>query len=143
MAISGVSLGSAAGLQNPNDPRQQFLQLAKAINSGNLTAAQQAFAALSQTLGNSSSGGNNANTPNDPVSQALAAIGQALQSGDIAGAQQALASLQQAQGARGHHHHHHGHGGDAGASGGTNASSPSAPSSVGPTTTGTTVDVTA
>jgi len=141
MAVSGVSLASAASFQNPNDPRQQFLQLARAINSGNLAGAQQAFARLSQTLGGNSSGGNNANQ-NDPVTQALAAIGQALQSGDIGAAQQALASLQQAQGGRGHHHHH-GHGTDADHNGSQNAGTAPAPTSVGPATNGTTLDVTA
>ena len=95
MAISGVLLASATSLQNPNDPRQQFLQLAQAINSGDLTSAQQAYGQLTQTLGNNSNG-SNSRTSNDPFSQALAAIGQSLQSGDIQGAQQALASLQQA-----------------------------------------------
>ena len=137
MAISGVSLGSVANYQNPNDPRQLFLQLAKAINSGDLTGAQQAFAQLGQALGNNAGGSNSANNPNDPVSQALAAIGQALQSGDLGGAQQALASLQQAQGPRGHHHH----GGHRG--GGSNAASSSAPAAVPATTTGTNIDVTA
>lgn len=140
--ISGVSL-AAAGFQNPNDPRQQFLQLVKAINSGNLTGAQQALAQLNQTLGNNSNGSNNADSPNDPFAQALDTIGQALQSGDIGGGQQALASLQQqAQAARGHHHHH-GHGGDAGSTGSTNASGTAAPASVAASTTGTTLDVTA
>jgi len=143
MAISGISLGSPASVQNPNDPRQQFLAVAKAITSGNLSGAQAAFAQLSQTLGNNSNGGNSADKPNDPLSQALAAIGQALQSGDINGAQQALASLQQqAQGARGHHHHH-GHRGDAGPNGGTTPSSAATTPSITAATTGTTLDVTA
>src|SRR5690242_16949506 len=94
MAISGVSLASPSSFQNPNDPRQQFIQLAKAINSGNLAGAQQAFAQLGQTLGGNSNGGNGGN-PDDPLSQALTTIGQALQSGDIGAAQQALATLQQ------------------------------------------------
>ncbi len=140
MAISGVSLGAPTSFQNPNDPRQQFIQLAKAINSGDLTGAQQAYAVLSQTLG--SNADNPSASSNDPVSQALAAIGQALQSGDIGAAQQALSSLQQAQGARGHHHHH-GHRADAGSAGGATASSTPAPSSITSGTTGTTLDVTA
>ena len=141
MAISGVSLGSPTSLQNPNDPRQQFVQLAKAINSGDLAGAQQAYAVLSQALGTNTNGGNAANS-NDPFSQALAAIGQALQSGDIGAAQQALSSLQQAQGARGHHHHH-GHRADTASAGGTTAGSASAPSSIPSGTIGTTLDVTA
>jgi hypothetical protein len=141
MAISGVSLASSATLQNPNDPRQQFLQLARAISSGNLSGAQQAFANLSQTLGNGANGGDSGN-PSDPVSQALAAIGQALQSGDIGAAQQALASLQQAHGARGHHHHHGGQGSNAGPDDGAPPSGSSAPAPAAPTT-GTSLDVTA
>jgi hypothetical protein len=140
MAISGVSSATPTSFQNPNDPRQQFAQLAKAISSGDLTGAQQAFAQLSQTLGNNSNGSSTAGNSNDPFSQALSSIGQALQSGDINGAQQALASLQQqAQGARGHHHHGH-HGG--GQSGDANASS-TAPSSGTAGPTGSTLDVTA
>jgi hypothetical protein len=159
MAISGVSLASPTNVQNPADPRQQLLALAKAINSGNLTGAQQAFAQLSQTLGGNSTGsgssGSNTNTktntntnkPNDPFSQALDAIGQALQSGDISGAQQALASLQQqAQSGRAHHHHG-GHRGGGGSNGGTNASTATSPLTSGTTgtsaTVGTSVDVTA
>jgi hypothetical protein len=143
MAVSGVSLASAASFQNPNDPRQQFLQLARAINSGNLAGAQQAFAQLSQTLGGSSGSGSNASqNRNDPVSQALATIGQALQSGDIGAAQQALASLQQAQGGRGHHHHH-GQRSDVDQSGSQVTGTVATPASVSPATTGTSLDVTA
>ncbi len=141
MAVSGVSLGSPVSLQNPNDPRQQFLQLAKAINAGDLAGAQQAFARLSQTLG-ASANPSNANTPTDPASQALAAIGQALQSGDIGAAQQALAALQQAQGARGHHHHR-GHHADMDQNGAPSPSSGGTAPSIAPATTGATVDVTA
>ena len=141
MAVSGVSLASAASFQNPNDPRQQFLQLARAINSGNLAGAQQAFAQLSQTLGNTA-GGNNSSSSNGPVTQALAVIGQALQSGDIGAAQQALASLPQAQGGRGHRHHH-GHRADADQNGSQNPGAAGAPASVSPATAGTTLDVTA
>jgi DNA-binding FadR family transcriptional regulator len=141
MAISGVSLASPTSLQNPNDPRQQFLQLARAINSGNLTGAQQAFAQLSQTLGSTANGNTDAGNSNDPLMQALGAIGQALQSGDIGAAQQALASLQQAQGVRGHRHHHGR--ADASPQGGTDPSTPSPPPSVTPATTGANVDVTA
>ena len=141
MAVSGVSLAAPPSFQNPNDPRQQFAQLAKAISSGDLTGAQQAFAQLSQTLGNNSNGSTAGNS-NDPVSQALSSIGQALQSGDIGGAQQALASLQQqAQGARGHHHH--GHRGDAGQNGDDANASSTATASVTAGTSGATLDVTA
>jgi hypothetical protein len=141
MAISGVSLAPPASFQNPNDPRQQFAQLAKAISSGDLSAAQQAYAQLSQTLGNNPNGSAGSNS-NDPFAQALASIGQALQSGDVGGAQQALASLQQqAQGARGHHHH--GHRGGAGQNGDATATNAETASVTISSTTGTTLDVTA
>jgi hypothetical protein len=50
MAISGVSLASPASFQNPNDPRQQFVELAKTINSGNLTGAQQTYVLAGDAL---------------------------------------------------------------------------------------------
>ena len=136
MAISGVSLASATSFQNPNDPRQQLLQLAQAINSGDLTGAQQAYAQLTQTLGNTSTSNSTSGIPSDPFSQALAAIGQSLQSGSIQGAQQALASLQ-AQGGRGHHHHGGGRHSDAGSNANASTTALTAPG------TGANVDVTA
>jgi hypothetical protein len=130
MAVSGVSLTSPASQTNQADPRQLFLQLANAIKSGNITGAQQAFAQLTQSLGN-----NTANDPNGPFAQALDAIGQALQGNDINGAQQALAQLQQ-QAQAGHRHHgHHGGGQPKG------ADAPSA-NSFAPPGTGDNVDVT-
>jgi hypothetical protein len=100
MAIAPVS-SSSANIA-PVDPMfQAFGQLVSAIQSGNLGAAQSAYATVSQ------SGGGNAN---GPFAQALSQIGQALQSGDIDQAQQALASLQQQmQTFKGAHHHHHHH----------------------------------
>jgi hypothetical protein len=71
-----------------------------AIQSGNLSAAQSAYATLSQAQSNQGSG---------PFSQALSQIGDALQSGDIGKAQAALASLQQQMQAMTGAHHHHGH----------------------------------
>ena len=125
MAISGVSLASTA----------------KAISSGNLTGAQQALAQLSQTLGGNSNGSNAANA-NDPLSQALDAIGQALQSGDIGGAQQALAAFQQQTQAGRGHHHHGGHRGGGESNQGANPGSTASSSPAGGTI-GINVDVTA
>jgi hypothetical protein len=137
MAVSGIASAFTVNPSDPNDPRQQFLQLANAINSGNLTGAQQSFAQLSQSLGLNSSG-----TPANPFMQALATIGQDLQSGDLQGAQQTLASLQQqARSGRGHHHHHGG-GQDGGTATGANASGNSTPSLLADGI-GTNLDVTA
>ena len=101
MTISAISPFSASPVSNFQSYRQAFSQLASAIQSGDLSAAQTAFSTL-------------ASSPfaqgNSPFAQALQQIGQDLQNGDIAGAQKALASLQQQQAHRGHHHHHHGGG---------------------------------
>jgi hypothetical protein len=128
-AISGIS-SSNSSMQTwqamIQQRKQDFSQLASAIQSGNLTAAQSAFSTLqglssqgqSSTVspsGNSSSASSSGNT----ISNDFAALGQALQSGNITNAQSAFAQLQtdmQAQQSSGHHHHHHHHGG-AGASG--------------------------
>jgi hypothetical protein len=85
---------------------QDFQQLEQAIQSGNLTAAQQAFSTLGQLVTSS-------DTPNtnSPFLQALNQIGSDLQSGNISGAQQTLSSLQQASA-----EHHHDGGGAAGTS---------------------------
>ena len=144
MAISGVSSASSIPTNTQTDPRLLFAQLSKAISSGDINGAQQAYAQLTQALGNNGAAGST-NNSNDPFSQALAAIGQSLQNGDIGGAQQALASLQQQmQAARGHHHHG-GHHGDGQASASASASNTTA--STTPTlssgTSGNAVDVTA
>ena len=138
MAVSGISSSSINNSQPSNLQllREQFAQLVKALNSGDLAGAQQACAAISQSQGT------NAGNANSPFSQALNQIGQALDSGDLAGAQKALASLQQqmaaqrgAQGAhRGHHHHHHG--------GSPPAPTTAATDSNGSTTGGSGVDLT-
>ena len=104
MSVSGISAGLNGTYQPSNSQsefRQDFGQLAGALNSGNLAGAQQAYSALSG-LQNSGQGPN----ANSPLSAVLGEIGQALQNNNLAGAQQALSSLQQPQG---NHHHHHGH----------------------------------
>ena len=120
MAISSIS--SSAGNYQPSQQsnfRQTFGQLVQAVQSGELTGAQQAYAALTK-LQSQGKGPD----PNSPLGQALTQIGQALQGGSTAGAQQVLQSLaQQTQQAQGGHHHHHHHGGNnAGSNAGSNAS---------------------
>jgi thioredoxin-like negative regulator of GroEL len=137
MAIAPVSTTSAS-IPPPIDPmRQAFGQLTGAIQSGDLSAAQSAYAALTQAQPNQGSG---------PFSQALSQIGDALQSGDIGKAQQALAALQQQmqamKGAHHHHGHHHGGGGDKSQSASASPSSSSDPTTASTASTNL-VDVTA
>jgi DNA-binding FadR family transcriptional regulator len=101
MAVSSITSSAAGGYQ-PNQQtnfRQTFSQLLQAIQSGDLSGARQAYAAL----GDLQNQGPSADA-NSPFAQALSQIGQALQNGDIGGAQQALQSL--AQQSQATHHHH-------------------------------------
>jgi len=107
LSISGIS-SQTSNLNTTSTTQsnfwQQLKQLADALGSGNLSDAQQAYAALNQIQ--DSDQGRSASS-NSPLAKALNTIGQALQKGDLAGAQQALQSFRAARG--GHHHHgHHG-----------------------------------
>jgi hypothetical protein len=141
MAVSGISSSSVNGYQpsQQDDFRQQFLQLAKSLNSGDLAGAQQAYASLTQAQGSTQI------DPNSPFGQALSQIGKSLQSGDLSGAQQALSSLKQ-QGAQGAHHHHHHHGSKSSSStsdSSASSTSTSTAASLFAPTTGNNVNVTA
>lgn len=99
IAINNSSYGSpsqADGVNMYQQQRQSFQALAQALQSNDLTAAQQAYTSLVQ------------NTPGGtiPPNSPLAQIGQALQSNNLASAQKAFSALQ--AGRHGHHHHHHG-----------------------------------
>ncbi len=101
MTISAISSSSTYpyyGTQNT--ARQSFSQLVSALQSGDLSSAQNAFSSFEQSAGSQLD-------PNSPFAQALNQIGQDLQSGNIGAAQQTLSSLQQSQGAHHAHHHHH------------------------------------
>lgn len=113
MRISSGNTGMAqmGGVQNWQQKRQDFKKLESALQSGDLSSAQQAFA----TMAAKSSNASDATSP-------LAKVGQALQAGDIKGAQQALAAMR----ASGHHHH---------AKGATSTSSADASSSASSTQT--------
>src|SRR5262249_17375708 len=102
-----------------------------ALQSGDLSGAQQAFATLRQDMrsarrahhhhngGDSQSSSSTQNTSSttssngstqSQASKDFAALKSALQSGDLSSAQQAFASFQQDvqnTGATHHHHHHH------------------------------------
>jgi hypothetical protein len=109
MSIDAIS--STSAIPPYRQTRTDFQSLSQALQSGNLSAAQSAYAALQQ---------DQQNGPQPPAGSPLAndfnALGQALQSGDLTGAQQAFASLKSdfqslRQASGGHHGGHKGGGG--------------------------------
>ena len=100
---SATSTAYAYVSTRQQNPFQQNLEaLSQAVQSGNLSGAQQAYAVLTQSA--QAQGPNGAsNGQSNPFQQGLAAIGNALQSGSISDAQSALQNLQQTMKA------HHGH----------------------------------
>jgi hypothetical protein len=111
MSVSAIlpstTLNQAYNLQTPNQQqRTEFQQLTQALQSGNLSSAQQAFGALANNASNSG-------LLSVQMSQDLSKLGSALQSGNLAGARQAYSSVQQnlqssAPMAAHHHRPHHG-----------------------------------
>jgi len=111
MSVSAIlpstTLNQAYNLQTPNQQqRTEFQQLTQALQSGNLSSAQQAFGALTNNPSNSG-------LLSVQLSQDLGKLGSALQSGNLAGARQAYASVQQSLQssppmAAHHHRPHHG-----------------------------------
>jgi soluble cytochrome b562 len=104
MSISAISsntnfyqIGSIQ--KKPQQEQSYFDQLAQALQSGDLSAAQQLFLALQQTLSSSSAGSQTQTGQNgsgqDPFMADINALSQGLQSGDLSAAQQAFAKLQQ------------------------------------------------
>jgi outer membrane protein assembly factor BamD (BamD/ComL family) len=102
---AATQTASAATTPQPNPAlqvRQDYRQLAGALQSGNLTDAQAAFAALEQALqtqtGSSSTltpaSTTGSTTSADPIANDLNAIGQALTSGNLTQAQSAFSQLQ-------------------------------------------------
>jgi hypothetical protein len=88
-AILPNVLSQAYNLMSPNQNQPtKFQQLTRALQSGNLTNAQQAFSAL--TNGPLSSG-----LLSFQLKQSLNALGSALQSGNLADARNAYSSVQQ------------------------------------------------
>jgi hypothetical protein len=117
MSISGIPSPSNSYFTSPtngsNSFRTDFSQLADALNSGDLSGARSAFAALQQLqpgrFGAASSSSASGASATSPISTDIATLSKALQSGDLTGAQAAFQKLQQDRGAtqQGHHHHHH------------------------------------
>ncbi|MDR3416820.1 MAG: hypothetical protein P4L83_11590 [Nevskia sp.] len=133
MSISGISSNASIYQQSAQASASglggYMQQLASALQTGNLSSAQQAFSAIapavqgiqgtSGSAGSSSSGGSG-NSLASLLKQGLGQVGTDLQSGNISAAQSDFTKLQQqirnalSQGQQqqpalsGHHHHHHG-----------------------------------
>lgn len=88
---SSASTAQSTSAANWQQRQQGMKDLFSSLQSGDLGAAQKAFASLNP--------GNNAIKGNSPMAQ----IGQALQSGDLAGAQKAEQAMQANRGGRHHH----------------------------------------
>ncbi len=90
MSISPVSISVNPRLSGQDDDGwQQFVQLVRTVNAGNLPAAQKTY----DSFVNSAAADVVRGLPNGSVAQALGKIGDALQSGDIGMAQQALSEI--------------------------------------------------
>lgn len=116
MSVSGISssLPNYDTQSTQNQMQQEFQQLGKDLQSGNLSAAQADYATLQQLGPQSNS--NSAAQSNSPIAQAFDQLSKDLQSGNLSAAQQDYGQLQQAlqsqaSQTQGHHHHHHGGGG--------------------------------
>ncbi len=120
MSISSVSATNSyqasqvSWQNNLAQRRQDFKDLASALQSGDLSGAQKAFAAMQQSQPNFSATTQTQNAQQASVQNPLAAdfsaLGKALQSGDLTAAQAAFKQLQldmQSVGGARHHHHHH------------------------------------
>lgn len=107
-STQSTSTTSASSSQSSSTFTQELNQLAQALQSGNLTAAQQDYSAVQQDAQNqtqkahhhhhdrdrSGSGSGNGNSQN-LFAQSLDQVGQALQAGNLSAAQQAYSSFQQ------------------------------------------------
>ena len=127
MNVSGINSATTAyqtSVQSSfNQRAQDFKALQTALQSGDVTSAQQAFASMQKDMQNSSQAAGATSNPSGQSSQISTDFGtlqSALQSGDLSGAQSAGA-------ARGAHHHHHHQSG--GATSSTTPASSSTPSS--------------
>ncbi len=114
MSIAGIlsssALTTASVLQNSFKQKQtEFQQLAQALQSGNLSSAQQVFGALTQNASGSTA------IQNTQLGQDFSTLGSDLQAGNLTAAQKAYATLKQdvqnaSSAGQVHHHHHGGHG---------------------------------
>lgn len=134
-ATAAYPTGPQGGLQQP---ALDFKALGSALRSGDLSAAQQAFANLQKDAQSpvplATTSTSKPTSQNSPLAGDLQALQSALQSGDLSGAQSAFATLRQdLQSSSGvHRAHHHRHPGGIGTS--NNPNPVSAPASAGVST---------
>jgi hypothetical protein len=90
LSISSVSVSVNPRQASAADEGwQQFAQLVRSVNAGDLPAAQKAFTKFTESPAGELAQANS----NGRLAQALSRIGDALQAGDVGKAQQALASI--------------------------------------------------
>ena len=104
-AVSGIGASDSSLISWQEKMKQfqtSFENLDNALQSGDLTAAQQAFSTLLQ-------GTPSNNNPQDNIKSDFDALGKALNSGDMAAAKKAFSKLEQDMQAlkTSRHHHHH------------------------------------
>ena len=143
MSISGISSTTSAYQADAQSALQRqkndFMDLAESLDSGDLATAQKAFAALMQDL--QSAGQAQSSDQTGTTSQQtndVGALAKALKSGDLAGAQKAFAALTQDIQGTGRAHHHHRHA----SSSRNETANPDSTSDANPQRIGTTIDVT-
>ncbi len=140
--MSGLSISalnqylSSPYAQSQSSTKSDFQNLGQALQSGNLTAAQSAFAALQKDYQSQNSQSTSTSGANSPVSSDLTTLANALNTGNLTTAQAAFSQLQKDQqaGTGGHHHHHGAMGGAVQAVVSQLSSSSSSPSSNSSTT---------
>ena len=97
-SVSATNFLTQAGNNSFSQRRTDFQQLASALQSGDLSAAQQAFSQLQSDIGTSSvSAGSVSSTTsssNNRFQSLMSQIGSALQAGNLSDAQQALSDFQ-------------------------------------------------
>jgi hypothetical protein len=94
MRISALSSSIPSYQPNSqqNATQQDFQALALALQSGNLSSAQQAYATLTQNAPPQGANGSSSGKTNR-FQQALASIGRALQSGNLSAAQAVMQNM--------------------------------------------------
>jgi outer membrane protein assembly factor BamD (BamD/ComL family) len=128
MSVSGISTSSLYNAQsiesNAQKIQQEFQQLGKDLQAGNLSAAQSDFSTLQALVPQSTSASTAAasSQSSNPIAQAFSQLGKDLQSGNLSAAQQDFSTIQQdfesqaaqsqSQATTQGHHHHHGGGSD-------------------------------
>ena len=131
MSVSGISSASQYQFAAAaNLIQQQFKQLGKDLQSGNLSSSQSDFAKLQAAFSQPANTGasSSTSTSTSPVNQAFSQLASDLQSGNLSAAQKDFSAVQQDLKSQGppsanhlHHHHRPGSEGGSGDSSGKNS----------------------